>query len=212
MVKPLSVIEKKTTEATYIIFVLVLGITSLLLLIPSCSGISVFSKGEFVYTEALGIVLAYLTLFSIFLLVAYKKIFASNIKKQLVQSIIFIGVTGLGILLLLLVVLSTWIRSDVKTHCQDAKRTYGGDCAEALISMLNDNNQSFRSRNSAIYALGQLADSRALPTLQSYYTGNIPRRESLHKTLSQYELKKAIKWCKEGNITSWMYWDQNNWH
>jgi hypothetical protein len=52
-----------------------------------------------------------------------------------------------------------------------------------------------------------LADQQALPTLEKYYTGQIPNKESLDKTLSQYELKKTIKWCQNGNITNWMYND-----
>ncbi len=194
------------------ILIFTLGIVTFLLLFPSYSGLSVFSKGEFAYLESMGIIFAYVTLLAIVFSVILKKYSKIDIKKRLVTFTIFISVLGINVFLLLLVILITWIRFDIKSHCQDAKRTYGGDCTEALISMLNDDNQSFKSRNNAIYALGQLADDRAIPTLQSYYTGEIPEREPLHTTLSQYELKKAIRWCKEGNGMSWMYWDQNSWH
>jgi hypothetical protein len=54
--------------------------------------------------------------------------------------------------------------------------------------------------------LGELGDSRALPTLKSLYTGNIPERESLYKTISQYELKKAIALTSgEPNITAFIW-------
>jgi len=54
--------------------------------------------------------------------------------------------------------------------------------------------------------LGQLGDSRALPVLQGYYTGNIPSKESLDKTISQYELEKAIKLTSGGfNVTA-IFW------
>jgi len=71
--------------------------------------------------------------------------------------------------------------------------------------------KTFRQRNKAIWALGQLADSQALPVLKSYYTGKVPANESLDKSISQYELEKAIKWCEQGNITSWMCRNRNSW-
>ncbi len=58
-------IREKAAQITYSIFTPTLGIGSFLLLIPSYSGISVFSKGDFTYLESLGIVFAYLSLFLI---------------------------------------------------------------------------------------------------------------------------------------------------
>lgn len=130
--------------------------------------------------------------------------FIENIKKP----ILFLFTIGISIFLLFFVICCTWIGYDVKSKCQDAKAEYSGDCPEALISLLNDENRGFKARNSAIWALGQLGDSRALPVLQSYYTGNIPDREPLAKVISQYELKKAINLASGGiNITAifWRY-------
>jgi uncharacterized membrane protein len=58
-------IREKAAKITYAIFAPTIGIGAFLLLFPSYSGFSVFSKGEFVYIESLGIILAYLTLFLI---------------------------------------------------------------------------------------------------------------------------------------------------
>lgn len=58
-------IREKAAQITYAIFAPTLGIATILLLIPSYSGASVFSKGEFGYLESLGMVFAYLTLFLI---------------------------------------------------------------------------------------------------------------------------------------------------
>lgn len=58
-------IQEKAAQITYAIFAPTLGIGSFLLLVPSYSGISVFSKGEFTYLESLGMIFAYLTLFLI---------------------------------------------------------------------------------------------------------------------------------------------------
>jgi len=127
---------------------------------------------------------------------------------QLKQPVLFFLSIGLSIFLLFFVITCTWIGFDVKTKCRDATKEYGGTCTEALISLLNDESRGFNPRNSAIWALGQLGDNRALPILQSYYTGNIPNREPLDQTLSQYELEKAIKLTSGNpNITAifWRY-------
>jgi len=98
------------------------------------------------------------------------------------------------------------IGESVKKLCFEAKSQYSGDCPKALISLLNDHNQSFNKRNQAIWALGQLGDSRALKPLQKYYTGVLLKKESLHQTISQYELKKAINLTSGGiNIAAWAW-------
>jgi hypothetical protein len=129
--------------------------------------------------------------------------------KNMKQKLLFAGVIGISIILLFFVITSVWIGYDVKQQCLDAKREYGKqDCVEALITLLNDEHRGYRVRNNAIWALGQLGDERALPTLQTYYTGNIPPREPLDGTISQYELKKAVNLVRGGvNITApfWRY-------
>lgn len=122
-------------------------------------------------------------------------------------SIVLLGFVGLliGVPLLLVVLSLLWIRVEVVTTCKFAISDYGGDCVEALEQLVVDQDRGFRNRNSAVWALGQLADPSALPTLRSVYTGNIPDREPLDQMLSQYELAKAIRWCEQGNWTSWMY-------
>jgi len=75
------------------------------------------------------------------------------------------------------------------------------------MALLNGETQTFRERYSAIWALEQLGDNRALPVLESYYSGDISESESLNDGISQYELKKAIKLASGGlNITTWA-WD-----
>lgn len=100
------------------------------------------------------------------------------------------------------------IGREVRKLCLEAKKDYGGNCTDALISLVKDEERDFGKRNSAIWALGQLGDSRALPILQSLYTGYIPPRESWNQTISQYELKKAINLTSGGlNLTAiiWRY-------
>ncbi len=58
-------IQEKAARLTYSIFAPTIGIASFFLLLPSKGGIDVFSKGEWLYIESLGMVFAYLTLFLI---------------------------------------------------------------------------------------------------------------------------------------------------
>lgn len=128
--------------------------------------------------------------------------------KKIFNGFLYIAAIGFSIFLLFFVICCAWIGYDVKAQCQAAKSQYGKDCVESLILLLDDNNQPYRSRNSAIWALGQLGDKRALKVLNKYYTGKIPNREPLAKTISQYELKKAIELAEGGlNITAffWRY-------
>lgn len=60
-------IKEKSAHITYSIFISTLCLGTFILMFPSASGLSVFSKGEFLYLESLGVVFAYLTLFLIIL-------------------------------------------------------------------------------------------------------------------------------------------------
>lgn len=96
-----------------------------------------------------------------------------------------------------------WIGLDLKDNCQKAQKKYQQNCVISLEKTVGDEKNSFAIRNSAIWSLGQLGDKKALPTLKKIYTGKIPNRESWNKTLSQYELKKAIRLLEGGtNITT----------
>ncbi len=126
--------------------------------------------------------------------------------KNIKQYLFYFTAVGISIFLLFFFILCSWIGYEVKSQCQNAKREYGGDCVEALVTLLKDENKGFKARNDAIWVLGQLADDRALPALQSFYTGKIPPREPLHKSISQYELKKTIKLLNgEPNITVFIW-------
>jgi len=128
-------------------------------------------------------------------------------KNKVLENLLYLGAIGVSIGLLLFVVTCTIIGYEVKDVCADAKDAYSDDCVESLIALLDDDTQTFSSRNAAIWALGQLGDSRALLVLERYYTEDIPDRESLLVGISQYELKKAIKLASGGlNITTWA-WD-----
>lgn len=129
-------------------------------------------------------------------------------KKNPLAKVYLILVCFVGIVLAGLCSISLVIFTSINTACNDAKTFYGGDCVSSLSLLVADPTKSFRQRNTAVWALGQLQDKRALPVLQQYYTGRIPSREPLDATLSQYELQKAIRLIngdtKRAPIFSWI--------
>ncbi len=58
-------IQEKAAKITYAIFTPTIGLAAFFLLLPSKGGISVFSKGEWLYIESLGMIFAYLSFFLI---------------------------------------------------------------------------------------------------------------------------------------------------
>jgi hypothetical protein len=112
--------------------------------------------------------------------------------RPLLPKLGYAAAVGTCIFLLFFVIAVTWIGFEVKTTCRAAQAEYRGGCVEALVAQMKDGGRGFRPRNDAIWALGQLGDSRALPALQGLYTGSIPPREPLDAVISQYELRKAI--------------------
>lgn len=127
--------------------------------------------------------------------------------RNLKQKFFYLFAIGISVFFLFFFITNVWIGYEAKNICQNAKWQYRKtDCVEALIAELDDKNQGYRTRNHAIWALGELGDKRALPVLKKYYTGNIPNREPLDGMISQYELKKAVKLLEGGiNITAWAW-------
>jgi len=105
------------------------------------------------------------------------------------------------IFLIFFVSTSIYIGSHVNIQCN-----FQSNCTDYLISKLNDESSSFKEKNSAIWALGQIGNKNSLETLKSYYTGNIPSKEPLDKTISQYELKKAISLIEKQNNLAGFIW------
>ena len=60
-------LRQQATDFTFTIFLSTISLSTFLMLIPSYSGLPVFSRGEFLFLESLGVIFAYLTLFIIIL-------------------------------------------------------------------------------------------------------------------------------------------------
>lgn len=98
-----------------------------------------------------------------------------------------LGGVGLGAIL--------WhIHRSVEQYSEVAQNAHPhpGDDVAALIDVMNSDSHTFRDRNLAVWTLGRLSDARALPALESAYTG----KPCEHDTrLCEHELSKAIRLC-----------------
>ena len=122
------------------------------------------------------------------------------------RFVLLAGLIGVAVVIYALPWMFWQLQIPVKTRCAEAQEEFGGDCVEALISVVRSDHHSFLEKNRAIWALGQLADDRALPALREFQGGEPcqrPCRRDLH--ICQYEIEKAIKWCQKGTLFSrWM--------
>jgi hypothetical protein len=87
------------------------------------------------------------------------------------------------------------IQSSLDKHSLMAQKAHphAGDEVSALIAYVESESHSLRQRNLAVWALGQLPDSRALPVLERFCTGQPCNHD---KFLCQRELTRAISLCK----------------
>ena len=121
----------------------------------------------------------------------------------IVKKVLVFGILScLAFLIVAFVMICFSIRSSVKEISAEAVQQYPGDRIEALITYVDSENISLRQRNHAVWALGQIGDERALPTLEKSYTGQPCDHDS---RLCQREVQKAIKLCKGSfNATAWL--------
>ena len=91
----------------------------------------------------------------------------------------------------------------VRDFSQMAQEQFPGDRTLALAQMVECESCDLGDRNHAVWALGQLADPRALPVLEKYYTGE--KCDHLHK-ICQYELKKALRLARSGHNSEAFLW------
>lgn len=130
----------------------------------------------------------------------------TTINKKYFSFLLYLASIAAVCLVFVFLVTVNIIGYGVKDTCQDAKEQYSGDCVEALTQYLDDDSNSFRTRNSAVWALGQLGDDRALPTLQKHYTHFDGERADRTNELSQLELERAIGYMDGSpNITTFFW-------
>jgi len=92
--------------------------------------------------------------------------------------------------------LAWWLLANAQAAGVRAQQEFGADEVHALMRLVESDRHSPAGRNHAVYALGILADPRALPVLEKYYTGEPCQHD---RFLCQYELRKAIDRCQGRN-------------
>ena len=81
------------------------------------------------------------------------------------------------------------IRSGLQRFSDDAVARFPGDRVQALMQVVDCDTCPMRDRDNAVWALGQMVETRARPVLAKYFDG----RRCDHTTrLCQKELRKAI--------------------
>jgi hypothetical protein len=81
------------------------------------------------------------------------------------------------------------IHGSVTDAARSAMAKYPGNRVQALCTLVDCQNCGLAERNRAVWALGQLRDTRALPFLMKYYT----RQKCNHASdLCQHELQNAV--------------------
>jgi hypothetical protein len=109
----------------------------------------------------------------------------------------------LGLVLVAYIGLNVLIGWGVFTESKKASAMFRGDRVEALIAVVDCEGCDLRDRESAVWALGQLHDKRALPVLYKYYTG----KPCDHmRRICQYELSKAIQWTEGKSYMAPQLW------
>ena len=98
------------------------------------------------------------------------------------------------VLIAVLAAAAAWsIASGVQAASEAALAEHPGDRVPALIAYVESPTHSLRARDRAVWALGQVADARALPVLEKHLTGKACDHD---RDLCQYELRKAIRLCR----------------
>jgi len=103
-----------------------------------------------------------------------------KIKKK-IKKRIFLILAGLMVFAFFALVAFSFfvIHKSVRSNCIKAKNEFGGDCIDSLIALVKSEKFKTREKNSAIWALGQLADKRALPLLYELEQ-SLPEQEKCH--------------------------------
>ena len=94
----------------------------------------------------------------------------------------------------------------VDSIAEEAKAAYGGDHVEALIELVSDETAPFDKRNTAIWALGQIGDRRALPAIRALDTPEYQERpyETSSYIVQEY-VDTSIEGIEEPSAKRWIY-------
>jgi HEAT repeat protein len=98
------------------------------------------------------------------------------------------------------------IHGQVEKITTTAKVNFRKNAIESLTALIDSENFSYPDKNAAIWALGQYADAEALQFLEKINAATEDQDYcNRERELCKKEIERAIKWCRKGNVTSWMY-------
>lgn len=122
------------------------------------------------------------------------------------RIIIWILIAGFIVFCGLTITTALVIYHQVKEISGIAKAEFKENSVESLIKLIESDSHGFAEKNTAIWALGQFADKNAIPFLEELEVLADQNEPCNRQTvLCKEEIQRAIKWCKKGNATSWMY-------
>ena len=85
--------------------------------------------------------------------------------------------------------IKVWIKIEANSIANHAIEIFQKNNIESLIAVIDANNYTLKEKNEAIWALGIFKDERALPKLESLFSGEPCDHNS---SLCQREIGKAI--------------------
>ncbi|HEX38366.1 MAG TPA: hypothetical protein ENG70_05910 [Candidatus Cloacimonetes bacterium] len=132
-------------------------------------------------------------------------------KRKLKKIIIILSIIVVFFIIFSIVVSYHAIYTGVKRICVEAKQEYGQDCVNSLARFIKSDEHTIKKKTHAIWALGQLADARAITYLKEFQK-KFDCEDDSKKSKICYEILKALKWCEQGNATSWMYKNRSSWN
>lgn len=131
-------------------------------------------------------------------------------KRKAKKIILYVFAILLFFLILSVIFSFHAIYTSVKNICIRAKNDFGENCITSLVLLVRSDNYSEKDKIHAVWALGQIADSSAIPYLEEFQE-KYECIDPSQKSKICYELYKALKWCTRGNVTSWMYRKRTKW-
>lgn len=122
------------------------------------------------------------------------------------KALLFAIPGGALALAILYAIACLFIFTSVRSICTKAEREFQQDHVTSLMAVVNSEKFTYKDKNDAIWALGQIGAKQALPLLEGMYTGIRDERCNLDENICQYELEKAIRFINSRFIvTRWMY-------
>jgi len=104
------------------------------------------------------------------------------------------------------------ISTQVRAACSEAASEFDGDCVEALAAYVESEHHTYQERNHAIWALGEIGDRRALPTLERLLGGELSGSPcDTSRGICRYSVEKAIELCRGLNIVQGS-WRSGGWN